>query len=125
MAAREVAALSEPEPMAAQRERIMPVRPISNAITSAGVPDAVIAPGLRRIYALPWKLASLGELEWPEPALATAEVPLSSAIMIRQAQSLVSAMAAFGGEHAALGTERQTALPVHRPEPMWASPAVM
>jgi len=124
VAAREVAALSEPEPMAAQRERIMPVRPISNAITSADAPGAV-APGLRRIYALPWKLASLGELEWPEPALATAEVPLSSAIMIRQAQSLVSAMAAFGGEHAALGTERQTALPVHRPEPMWASPAVM
>lgn len=45
--------------------------------------------------------------------------------MTRQAQSLLAAMAAFGAEHAALGTERQTVLPVHWLEPMWVSPPVM
>jgi len=44
----------------------------------------------------------------------------------RQAQVLLSAMAAFGAESAAsLPDERQTIQPVHRPDPMWVSPALM
>ncbi|MCG3188471.1 MAG: hypothetical protein LKCHEGNO_00462 [Burkholderiaceae bacterium] len=123
--AREAAALNEPEPVTALREHIMPVRPIRSSIAAAAAPEATVPPGRGRAYAPLWQPATLRDLDWPEPAIATAEVPITSALIARQAQSLVSAMAAFGGEQAAFDSERPTVLPVHRPEPMWVSPAVM
>lgn len=101
-----------------ERQQIMPVRMVAEA-ASAEAP-------LRAAHPLPWKLWTLRDdmlLDLEVPAPATAGV--ADAIMLNQAQSLVSAMAAFGVQSVALGAERQTALPVHRVEPMWVSPAVM
>jgi hypothetical protein len=60
-----------------------------------------------------------------EPVAAAPSAGVTDAIMLGQAHSLVSAMAAFGaGDQAALQSERQTILPVHRTEPMWGAPAL-
>lgn len=83
--------------------------------------------GLRSAFALPWKLRMMGEPLLPEPEVAGADTTVTTAaIMVRQTHGLIAAMAAFGaGSRSALDSERQTILPVYRPEPMWVAPSLM
>jgi hypothetical protein len=123
--ARESAALEELADPASQRERITPVRQAAAEITLPAEPELAASPASRFAYTLPWKLSLPGELEWLQPLIQDSAVPITAALMDSQAHGLVSAMAAFGGLQAALDTDRQRVLPVHKTEPMWGVPALM
>ncbi len=116
LASRQFAATDASADPALERQQIMPVRAAAEAATAAPVQPA---------YRLPWKLWSLRGDMLLEPVAAAPSAGVTDAIMLGQVHSLVSAMAAFGaGDQAALQSERQTILPVHRTEPMWGAPAL-